>query len=569
MYQLLSIMASIMAFLIGSYLFLDNRESRFHRIYAAGFFITGLFTFFLFGMSIARTQEEAWTWLRLSAAIHLIPPVTLHAILQVYRSQNDRLPWRHLAIIYVPFVAFIFIDGVFPELTYHPLKPSAMGWEVDINTKAPLQVINMITYFVCIGIQGYFLVKLLRGDQPPTHRKFALFVTLTYLVPILLSAILVFVLPYFVDTTLRLESIFAFLVCIATGYCLYKLNVFDLSVHVVSQDIISSMSNFLLLLDARGYVVDGNQSTEKLLGVPLEQLEGQPVDVLIGVDERHRILKRKKIAENVELSLTPPSKTPIPVMLSVSPIVKKGEFLGHILIGNDLRKVHNLIEEKKIVELELKAMVRQMNPHFLSNSLNGLQHFILQQDEVQVNNYLTKFSRLMRNILYSTERNLVSLQKEIENLRLYLELEQLRFQGKFTFAMEVDEALSPEWLVVAPMMIQPFLENAIWHGLLPKEGDAELRVAFDLEEHHVRCTVQDNGIGRELAEKLQQRSRKHHHSVAIRNITERIELLNRSREPQRQMQIKITDLYDDQQGALGTKAELWFPLQFQHVPLTS
>jgi putative methionine-R-sulfoxide reductase with GAF domain len=158
---------------------------------------------------------------------------------------------------------------------------------------------------------------------------------------------------------------------------------------------------------------------------------------------------------------------------------------------------------KDLATSQLTALRAQMNPHFIFNALNSVQQYILQGNVIEANKYLSKFSKLQREILNNSSQNFISLQKEMAMLGLYLELEQLRFAEKFTYSITKDETIDEEEIKIPPMIIQPFIENAIWHGLMPKTGERFVKVDFSLpKEDQLVCSITDNGIGREAALRL-------------------------------------------------------------------
>lgn len=203
---------------------------------------------------------------------------------------------------------------------------------------------------------------------------------------------------------------------------------------------------------------------------------------------------------------------------------------------------------------ELKTLRSQMKPHFVFNSLSSIQHFILDSDQESAHLYLSRFSSLMRKILDNTSRDSITLTREIEMLELYLSLEKLRFGKEFEYSMVMDESLDSELIDLPPMLIQPYIENAIWHGLLPKKSQARLQIRFYPEEETTLvCEVEDNGIGRKAASEKQ---RSGHQSTGMKNIEERIGILNHMQN--KRIEIIVTDLFDISREAAGTKVILKF-----------
>lgn len=177
-------------------------------------------------------------------------------------------------------------------------------------------------------------------------------------------------------------------------------------------------------------------------------------------------------------------------------------------------------------EIALQSLRREMNPHFLFNSLNSVNQFIAQNNELEANKYLTSYSNLMRNTMENSNKDFVTLSNEIENLSKYLELEHLRFKDKFQFEIKVDENLDPDTTWVPNMIIQPHLENAIWHGLRYKEEKGLLKLGFSLDGKKMIITVDDDGIGPTKSGELKTHNQKVHTSRGLTNTKERMTLLN-------------------------------------------
>lgn len=207
---------------------------------------------------------------------------------------------------------------------------------------------------------------------------------------------------------------------------------------------------------------------------------------------------------------------------------------------------------------ELKALRSQMNPHFVFNALNSIQDLILLQDIRNSNKYLGKFSDLIRRILTSSNVGSVSISEEIKTLKLYAELEQLRFgeQLQIEFINDVSEEISEEFFLPT-MFIQPYIENALKHGLLHKEGTKKLTIHFYKNDHDVVCTIDDNGVGRKKANEIRSKGKGNHLGFSTQANQERIDLLNAERE--KKIKIKIIDKQANGKAS-GTTVFLYFPI---------
>lgn len=178
-------------------------------------------------------------------------------------------------------------------------------------------------------------------------------------------------------------------------------------------------------------------------------------------------------------------------------------------------------------QLALKNLRGQMNPHFIFNALNSINNFIASNDERAANKYLSEFSRLMRQVLDQSKSDLITLDAEVEVLQRYLDLEHLRFPGLFEFDIEVDKQLQGDKVSIPPMLVQPFLENAIWHGLRYRDsGGGKLKLLFERNQNRLEISISDNGIGRDKSKAIKTENQKRYKSTAMRNIEERLLLLS-------------------------------------------
>lgn len=214
--------------------------------------------------------------------------------------------------------------------------------------------------------------------------------------------------------------------------------------------------------------------------------------------------------------------------------------------------------QRDVATFQLTATRAQMNPHFIFNALNSVQQYILQGNTEEANKYLSKFSRLQREILNHCDKPFISLSKEIEMLDMYLQLEQLRFNGSFDFEIKTNEELDEEEIKIPPMILQPFVENAIWHGLMPKQGHRNVSVYFRLEEDSdlLYCTICDNGIGRKAAGeiKIADTTNTEHESKGLSLVYQRLQLLQE--QMGRSFASTFTDLTDENGNAKGTRVEV-------------
>ncbi|MBN8640244.1 MAG: histidine kinase [Flavobacteriales bacterium] len=215
---------------------------------------------------------------------------------------------------------------------------------------------------------------------------------------------------------------------------------------------------------------------------------------------------------------------------------------------------------QQIAEIEMKALRAQMNPHFIFNSLNSIQKYILKNDSFAASQYLTKFSKLIRLILDHSNQNYILLSSEAELLKLYIEIEALRFDNQFEYELVVDDSLNTETIQIPSMIIQPYVENAIWHGLLHKETKGKLTLHITrFDENNIKVLVTDDGIGRQKAQELKSKQVLKKKSYGLQITEDRISILNKTQS--NKTTLKIHDLKDENGNASGTQIELIIPVQ--------
>lgn len=218
------------------------------------------------------------------------------------------------------------------------------------------------------------------------------------------------------------------------------------------------------------------------------------------------------------------------------------------------------MQQIEISKNELKALRSQMNPHFMFNSLNSIQHYIVNNKDNEAVFYLNKFAKLMRMILNNSEKPTVTVKEEIDALRLYLELEQMRFEKKFHYEIIVDDTIDQDYEELPTMLIQPYLENAILHGLTPKkDGIGKLTLEVKNIGGILLCSVIDNGIGRVASSEIKSKRAKEHKSLGLKITQDRLKLLNTIN--QSNLSVKINDLYTADGLAVGTRVDIYIPIQ--------
>jgi tetratricopeptide (TPR) repeat protein len=216
--------------------------------------------------------------------------------------------------------------------------------------------------------------------------------------------------------------------------------------------------------------------------------------------------------------------------------------------SREKRKAHQL--------LALKSLRGQMNPHFIFNALNSVNHYVSQNDERRANRYLSDFSRLMRLVMDSSKSDFIAIVEELEMLRLYMQLEHARFEDKFEYSIEVDEKVEEGDWEIPPMLIQPYLENAVWHGLRYIEGKGSLKMSLIHENSALIVTITDTGIGRSKSKELKTMNQKKQNSLGMQNIQSRVEIMNQVFATA--IKVEISDAWPGEKNC-GTRVKLIIP----------
>ena len=247
---------------------------------------------------------------------------------------------------------------------------------------------------------------------------------------------------------------------------------------------------------------------------------------------------------------------------------RKNEALQRERTENEL-KLQRLESEKRhtelqqqATELEMQALRAQMNPHFIFNCLSSINRYILKNETEQASDYLTRFSRLIRMVLINSQKPTIRLEDELDMLRLYLDMERLRFNNVFDYNITFMNTIEPGAIFIPPLLLQPFCENAIWHGLMHKKGQGRLDIALQIDDYFLHCTITDNGIGREKAAELKSKSSEQNKSLGLQITNNRLALFNKS--SQEDSHYQMNDVYDDSGNINGTSVEI--RIRYKELP---
>jgi tetratricopeptide (TPR) repeat protein len=276
-------------------------------------------------------------------------------------------------------------------------------------------------------------------------------------------------------------------------------------------------------------------------------------DLIIKYESESKTNTIKALANENELVKSHLEKNRLSLLLSLLAIV-----LVTVLLFIFNRQ-QQITQEKKILTLEQNMLKSQMNPHFIFNSLNSIKLYIINNEKENAVYYLNKFAKLIRKILVASNEKDISLADELDTMKLYMNIENIRFSNEIDFKIKIDEKINPENIRVPSLILQPFLENSLWHGLSSKTDDKRIELDIKKEsDDYITISITDNGVGRKVSHERKLNKTLQRDSVGIEITRER--LFNFSKRFARMYDLKIEDLFDHQNKASGTKVILNIPI---------
>ena len=322
---------------------------------------------------------------------------------------------------------------------------------------------------------------------------------------------------------------------------------------------LTEASAFLSLAD----LYEKNGQTSKALSAykkysdAISRKEAQSESRLV---ERSELIRKQKEIEEYtkDVSIGQREETIEQATVFRQQLVIYGLLVIILIIGVTSFFIYKNAQASKLANrlLALKSLRGQMNPHFIFNALNSVNQFISQQDERTANRFLSEFALLMRLVLENSQEDFIPLQKEQEILSLYLKLEHYRFRDKFDYEIKVDENVNPEAIQIPPMLIQPYIENAVWHGLRYKNEKGKLLLHFYRQNGNLVAEITDDGVGRQRSAELKTENQKKHNSTGLKNIEERLAIINKVY--QLDYRVHIEDRKNN-----GTRVSVYLPVTKQ------
>ncbi len=347
---------------------------------------------------------------------------------------------------------------------------------------------------------------------------------------------------------------FLFVFGIACFYPLFKLKM-PLKYYIISGAMVLYISSFIAFyLDVLDIIPDENQVGYSIfyIGIVIENILFS-----LGLGQKQKLLLQEKNASQNSLILQ----------------LKENEHLRNTIQKQLEKDVASMSEQaekekydklkaeydKELVELKISSLRSQMNPHFIFNSLNAIKLYIIDNEKENAVYYLNKFSKLIRKILATTREKEITLADEIETLKLYIDIENIRFSNEIQSSISIDKTLGINTIKIPSLILQPFIENAIWHGLSSKKGVKKIDITFEKEANtHLKITIADNGIGRKRSNEINSQKIHKKDSIGIKLTEERLN--NFCKDFENNYSLSFVDLFDRNNNSTGTKLILSIPL---------
>jgi PAS domain-containing protein len=461
---------------------------------------------------------------RLLSICHLLVPFVFDSLYFLKEGKNRVPVLLRKTLIYFPFLMFFLIDLIYPELTYDAPLKTKYGW-VFANNHSLLLLIYNIVYYIAIAAITLFLIYIYYYTVNKQKRKFVKLFLIAYWVPVSAYMILIYSVNYageFTIPSLAFSGAFAIIIIF---FYIRKYSIFDISVEVATKDILSNISNLVFLINREGTIIDSNRAALETIETDLNKLSGRNFsDISDKGNSLQDIVNITNECRGLETFLYTNNSIKVPVLLSGTEVNKNNQFVGYIIVASDLSGVQKVSDEKRIYELEINSLQAQMNPHFISNSLNSVSYLLNKNEDEKANLYISRLASLFRMILEQTGGHLITIEEEIAILENYLQIESLRFDHNFSYSIDVDGSNDIYLYEIPPMVIQPFVENALWHGLLPLKTKKKLIISFKEHQNSLKISVIDNGVGINGYSFL---NPKPGNSRGIANVHERLNLYNK------------------------------------------
>ena len=522
----LILLISIFYLVVSYLLYSKYKKSKFHLVNAGLFLVFGLFLLVNALIALANNEAQARAYYPFLTFNHFILPFIFSSLFFIKDENGNNTNITKQIFIFAPFIFMAFMDFFFPELTFDKPGNSPYGWVYMNKNESMYFFIYKIVYLSYILATIIYAISIYFSNKNRIKRIFVLFLLTTYFIPLVVYIVMThffrtgtnFNIPYFFFTS-SITLIFI-------SFFVQRFSVFDITPEIAIQNIMSNVPSMIFLLDQEGKIVVSNDIVKETFQTTEYDLhkmdflkyvaDNTSIDTMVLETSQSKGLRTEiKVADSIK----------IPVLLSATRIERNKQLLGFLVVANDLTNVQRLSDEKRLFDLEIKTLQSQMNPHFIFNSLNSIGHLIIKNNKQLANKYLVRLSSLFRLILKQTERKFITIEEEISNLRNYIELELLRLDHEIDYDIIMEGSDDIYFYEIPPMILQPLVENAIWHGLSRKKGAKTLKIIFRENNKDLIISVIDNGIGIKKTNMLTYNEK--HNGKSLKNIKERMLLYNK------------------------------------------
>lgn len=525
-------------------------------------------------LRLAKDFETAFFWNRLmSLAITPALAAGLHFALLFVNHKKFLKSKLFFTLLYFPVI--LFCGTVILNLNVWTIvKSDLWNWLSDPNLTL-LQSIEVFWIGIVAILTMYFLASyaLKSRNADFTLRRRATIVFAGYFIPAAIGIICQIIFPQvFGMTEVPIAAPLVISFSIASFIALRKYDLFKFSSAFPANRVLKLMNEGVVIVDNDLKVRYSNSGFSELTGYKRDELLGESIKSLgTGYFEPCKVVNapiqdsgfKARVTRKI---LARDGSERIVFYNCADYFDKLGNVTGTILLYSDITEIVQATEKvkcekKQALRHQSMLLSAQLNPHFIFNSLNSIQHFVMEENREPALNYISEFSKLMRNVLSNSLKEYITISDEISFLEAYLHMELKRLKNKFTYVINVSEEIDIDEMIIPPMLLQPYVENAIVHGLGLSKYEGVLTISFVMENENILCKISDNGIGRESAielKKNRQKTLNRSHGMSL--INSRLDVLNEI--SQQDHLVHVDDLKDEKNEGIGTKITVTFPVLY-------
>jgi PAS domain-containing protein len=509
---------------------------------------------------LSLSEVTAKSWDRMLIFVYLSQfPFGLHFDLLLAGKKKFANSISFIVLIYFPtFLFAILLCSGFYSQSY--TYSSFWGWARTFNTLQSFQTLPLIWVSILILFSAITLGSFAYKNRAVPETKFiSLFIFLGYIIPVIIGFTMEVIFPLFlkINPVPITATVMSSIVIVLSQLIAYK--IFFFSETLSAERIAEIIQEIIFVVSSQGIISYINPYGASATGnevIKIKKLEDVfPISpITYQAFEKQVIVPgfQKAKPTNFQFSREEKGKE-INWHVSTYPIFNRKKVDGLLVMCRDVTSQIHIAESK------LAALRSQMNPHFIFNSLNSIQHYIHSNQREAAESFLSTFAVLMRKILDNSANAFIPLADELITIELYLKLEKARFGNRLNYKITVDNCIDIEEMLIPSMLIQPYIENAILHGLTPKDEGGSITIQISKQANYITCSIKDDGIGRKKALEIKNKQLKHNKSRGISITKARLEILNEQLNIP--VAVSFSDLYDDHNFASGTRVEINIPVQ--------